>query len=201
MWSRHPVLLGWWLTMLGLFGVGWVIRDELLLITPFFAGMILAVITYRHVHPGVLARRVVYFVLVGTLLASSATTVVAAGSTLFIKADRAIPIVGFSVLGATNLLVAIIAWRALVQPSAKRAALAGMLALLLELFAMAFDVVMNHRAPEFRRHDLWIAIALYGAVTSMGTGALACIAAVSAFDPPDEQEIPAARVLDTDTHV
>src|SRR5688572_14004115 len=79
MGARHPVLLGWWLAVLGAFGLGMLINSELLLITPFFAAMVVAVFTYRCMRAGVLARRWLYYVLVGTLLASAATTVVACG--------------------------------------------------------------------------------------------------------------------------
>lgn len=195
MWTRHPALLGTWLVLLAMFALGWVFELELFLFLPFFAGMLVAPLTYRFVTPGVLARRGLYYVLVGSLLLAAATTLVAAGSTLLIQPGSPLGVVGFTVLGVTNVLIVIVTWRALVRPTPKRAALAGMLAVVSELVAMIVDVVTNHWV-HYDQREVWSGIALVGALIAVGAGALACIASLSAFRDPDEQDIPAARIVD-----
>jgi hypothetical protein len=101
---------------------------------------------------------------------------------------------GAITLGTTNVLIAILAWRALVRPSTRKAAGAGMCAVVLELVAMIVDVFFHMPRHVDDHTELGFAIALVGASFSIATGALACFAALITFEP-NRLDVPKARVI------
>ena len=189
------MLLLWWAVMITAFVVGTCVESVLLIVVPFLASFVLAICSAIRAHPGVLRYRGLYYGLVGTLLATSATTLVAAGSTLFIAPGTSLRVTGFTALGLVNMAVAVLTWRALVRPAPRRAAVAGMLAVISEMFAMIVDIAMNDGIHGFDRSARWIDIALWGSLITMGTGCLACVGALAAFRDADSHEIPEAQVV------
>lgn len=189
------MLLLWWAVMITAFVIGVCADSVLLVVIPFLASFVLAICSAIRAQPGVLRFRALYYGLVGTLLATSATTLVAAGSTLFIAPGTSLRVVGFTALGLVNMVVGVLTWRALVRPAPRRAAVAGMLAVLGEMFALIVDIVMNDRMPGFERGSEWIEVALWGSLISMASGCLACIAALAAFRDVDAHEIPEAQIV------
>lgn len=167
-----------------------------LAVMPFFGVMAVAIYTFRevdrHAH---LRYRWLYHALVGSLLASAAVTAVGAGMTIVSAPGTNVPMLGFVALGTTNVAIAALAWRALVRPSPRAAAGAGMIAVLLELVAMIIDITINAHRSTIGDQELGLAIALSAAMISIGTGALACFAALIAFEPR-RVEVPEARIVD-----
>jgi hypothetical protein len=189
----HRILAIVWGSIFVSFVLGIVMETAALTVLPFFGVMTVAVYTYRAVDRNAHLRyRWLYFALVGSLLFSASATVVGAGMTVAIDPGGDVPSYGLLALGTTNVLIAAMAWRALVRPSTRSAAAAGMLAVLLEVFAMVIDVTMNMYKTSVDR-EVGLAIALTAAMISIGTGALACFAALIAFEPR-RIEVPAARV-------
>lgn len=195
--SGHRALAILWGVILALVMLGCVLASPPLIVLPIFGAMPAAYLTYRHVdRTAQLAHRGWYYALVGSLLLSAAGTAVGSGMTVFITGTGALPILGFLALGTTNVAVAILAWRALVTPSTRIAALAGMLAVLLEMVAMSVDVMLDmHKGGFNSERELGMAIALFGALISVGTGALASLAALITF-VPQQVAVPEARVVD-----
>ncbi|HEY5923130.1 MAG TPA: hypothetical protein VIV11_15730 [Kofleriaceae bacterium] len=195
MLPRHRTLIVVWAVIFAASAVGWFGQVAALAIVPFFGAMIAAVITFRMVDRSADLRYArVYYVLVGLLLLSSALATIACGSTLFVSRTAPLIVVGFTALGATNLLIVMLAWRALVKPSTRRAALAGTVAVCAECFAMVFDVTVNMHVRGFGEQPM-AGVALLAALGSIATGALACFAALLAFGP-DLPDVPTARVVD-----
>lgn len=191
---RHRALTIFWSLLFATFVGGLVAAEPALIGLSFFMAMPLAYYTYREVDRAAdLRLRWLYYVLVGLLLASSAGSVVGAGMTVALN-DAHSPL-GALALGTTNVLIAILAWRALVQPSTRNAARAGMCAVVFELLAMIVDVFINmqkHRVDD--QTELGFAIVFMGAAFSIATGALACFAALITFEP-NHPEVPKARVI------
>jgi len=102
--------------------------------------------------------------------------------------------VGLTALGTTNVIIAILAWRALVAPSTRRAAVAGLVAVCTECLAMGFDVTVNMHVRGFGTEPE-TGFALLAALLTIATGSLACFAALIAFGP-NLPDVPAARVVD-----
>jgi hypothetical protein len=194
---RHRALTFVWALLFGSFAIGLAMELSALVVIPLLAAMPSAFFTYRAVERTAdLGYRWLYYALVGSLLLSAAATAVGAGMTIVIEPSGGMPIVGFLALGTTNVIVAILAWRALVRPSTRAAARAGMYAVLLELLAMTIDVVMtmHKNGTTFGDRELGFSIALVGATISLGTGALACFASLVTF-VPDQPDVPEARVV------
>src|SRR5688572_22948206 len=193
----HRMLAIVWAALAATFVAGTVSRFVPLTVLPFFGVIAVAVYTYRAVdkHAG-LRHRWLYFTLVGSLLLSAAATVVGAGMTVAIeRGSRDVPMLGLVTLGSTNVVIAALAWRALVRPSTRAAAGAGMVAVTLEIVATVIDGMINVRAMSYGEQELGFAIALTAAMISIGTGALACFAALLAFESK-RVEVPEARVVD-----
>jgi hypothetical protein len=192
----HRVLAVIWSVLFVTFVIGVVTRTAPLTVLPFFGVMAVAIYTYRevdrHAH---LRYRWLYYLLVGSLLLSAAVTVVGAGMTVVIATGGEFPMLGLVALGTTNVIVGALAWRALVRPSTRAAAGAGMMAVLLEIVAMIIDVMINMHKGSYGDQEMGLAIALTAAMISIGTGALACFAALVAFEPK-RVEVPEARVVD-----
>ena len=188
-----------WATLFAVFALGFATRSAALLAIAFFAPIPLGVGTYRGVdRSAALAHRGWYYVLVTPLLLSAAGTAVGAGMTIVSDPSGALPVLGFLALGTTNVVVAMLAWRALMRPSTRAAALAGMVAVLLELAAMVVDVMLNmHRGESHGEREIGIAIALFGSMITIGTGALACVGALVTFRRAT-LVVPEARVVDGD---
>jgi len=177
--------------------VGWLRPIAVLAIVPFFGSMIVAIITYRTVERSAdLKYRRAYYALVAPLLISAAVATVACGGTMFISRNGPMGVVGFTALGMTNVIVTILAWRALVAPSARRAALAGMVAVCAECVAMTIDISINLHVRGFGDQPE-TGIALLAALGSIATGSLACFASLITFGP-DLPDVPEARVVDGD---
>jgi hypothetical protein len=195
MLRRHRALIVVWTAIFIAAIIGFIVQAVPLALIAFFGPMIAAIGTFRMVDRDAdLKYRRAYYALVGLLLASAAVTAVAAGSTLFISRKAPMLVVGFTALGATNVVIVILAWRALVAPSTRRAALAGMIAACAECIAMAFDVTINMRVVGFGEQPA-TGIALLAALTTIATGALACFAALVAFGP-NLPDVPSARIVD-----
>ena len=195
---RHRALTFLWALLFASFAIGLTLEVTALVVLPLLAAMPTAFFTYRAVERTAdLGYRWLYYTLVGSLLLSAAATAVGAGMTLVIEPSRGMPIVGFLALGTTNVIVAILAWRALVRPSTRAAARAGMYAVLLELLAMTIDVVMTMQksGATLGDREIGFSIALYGATISLGTGALACFASLVTF-VPDQPDVPEARIVE-----
>jgi hypothetical protein len=187
-----------WATLFALFALGFVTRSAAVMAIVFFTPIPLGVVTYRGVdRTAVLAHRRWYQALVAPLLVSAAVTAVGSGMTMVTNSDGSLPVLGFLALGTTNVIVAILAWRALVRPSTRAAALAGMVAVVLELAAMVVDVMLNMHQGADGDREVGIAIALFGSMITIGTGALACLGALVTFRPAS-LAIPEARVVDGD---
>jgi len=190
----HRILPLVWAALFVTFVLGIAAEAAPLMVLPFFGVMAIAIYTYRAVDRSAdLRYRWLYFLLVGSLLLSAAVTVVGAGMTVVIDPDSPVPTIGLVALGSTNVVIGAIAWRALVRPSTRAAAGAGMLAVLLEIFAMMIDVTINIQNGSMADRELGLSIALSAAMISIGTGALACFAALTAFEPK-RIEVPEARV-------
>jgi hypothetical protein len=181
-----------WSALFVTFVLGIVLQAAPLTVLPFFGVMAVAIYTYREVdRTADLRHRWLYLVLVGSLMISAAVTVVGAGMTVVF--DPNVPTIGLIALGCTNVVISAIAWRALVRPSTRAAAGAGMLAVLLEIVAMVIDVMINMHKGWMAVHELGLSIALSAAMISIGTGALACFAALIAFEPK-RIDVPEARI-------
>jgi hypothetical protein len=155
---------------------------------------VLGLITVKRTESsGALRRSWLYCGALALLLAACATAAVGAGSTVLFDVDES-PVVGFVTLATTNLLLAVLGWRALVRPGPRRAAVVGFLAIALEVFAVVMDVGLN----MFRKQPdtTLFVVALYACVVAIGSGALVCIAALASFEPPPPTNVPGARVVD-----
>jgi len=195
MLPRHRVLSILWAMVFTTTLVGWALQSVPLMVVTLFAPMLLSIVTYRRVQRDAdLVRPRTYKLLLGLLLLTSATAAVLCGSTIFISSSGPVYVVGLTLLGATNVIVAILAWRALLAPSTRGAALAGLVAVCAQCIAMAIDVNINMRVPGFGEQPE-TGFALLAALVTMGTGSLACFAALVAFGP-DLPDVPEARVVD-----
>jgi hypothetical protein len=192
----HRMLAVIWGALFATFVIGIATRTAPLTVLPFFGVMAIAIYTYREVDRNAhLRNRWLYYTLVASLLLSASVTVVGAGMTVVADPDSKVPTFGLLALGTTNVVIGALAWRALVRPSTRAAAGAGMMAVLLEIVAMIIDVMMNMSKSPVGDLELGLAIALSAAMISIGTGALACFAALIAFEPR-RVEVPEARVVD-----
>ncbi len=186
---RHRALTIFWSLLFATFGIGLALAEPALIGLSLFVAIPLAYSTYREVERAAdLRLRWLYYLLVGLLFASAAGSVVGAGMTYAYSSTGAIA------LGTTNVLIAILAWRALVRPSTRRAAGAGMCAVVLELLAMIVDAFFHMPWHVDDRTELGFAIVFIGASFSIATGALACFAALITFEP-NRPEVPKARVI------
>lgn len=198
MQHHRGVLIGWAATI-GAFLTGLLVGSGMLAILPYFAAMALAVMTVKRTErTGELRHIWLYRASLGLLLLATGTCLVAAGSTVFLPHDiGGGGIAGFITLASTNLVIAVLAWRALVNPAPRRAALVGLAAVFVETFAMLTDIIINVSGSTFWR-DSYLPIALYASFVATWTGALVCMAALAAFDRSGMVVVPAARVVDDD---
>jgi hypothetical protein len=188
----HGIIALVWGALFAMFVLGIVTRAAALMGLPFFGVIGVAIYTYRAVDRNARLRyRWMYFLLVGSLLVTAAATVVGAGMTM--AGDSEVPGFGLVALGSANVVIGAAAWRALVRPSTRAAAGAGMMAVLLEIIALVVDV-MFMPLSSYADRELGLAIALSAAMISIGTGALACFAALTAFEPK-RVDVPEARVV------
>jgi hypothetical protein len=191
---RHRALTIFWSLLFATFGIGLALAEPALIGLSLFVAIPLAYSTYREVERAAdLRLRWLYYLLVGLLFASAAGSV--AGASMTVALDDARSPIGAIALGTTNVFIAILAWRALVRPSTRNAAGAGMCAVVFEIIAMVIDVFLNmqkHHVDD--RTELGFAIVFIGASFSIATGALACFAALITFEP-NRLDVPKARVL------
>ena len=191
---RYPKLLvAWGLTVL-LSACMWFGLPELAL--PLLVTAItLAVLTVKRTErTGELRRAWLYRGALAIQLVACATCVVGASSTVLFDVDES-PVVGFAVHATTNVVLVVLAWRALVYPGPRRAAVVGSLAIPLEIVALIVDAGLN----MFRAQPdtTLFVVGLYASVLATWAGALVCIAALVAFEaPPPPTNVPAARVVD-----
>lgn len=193
---QHRGLLVAWTIVVGAFLVGIFGGNTALRILPQLGAMVLALITLPRV-----ARRaplrylLVYRASLVLLLAAAGTCLIAAGSTAIIDVnDGSTRVAGFVALSTTNLVLTVLAWRALVNPTPRRAAFAGLIAVLVETVAMLIDIIANISA-SFETTNA-VAVMLYASFVATWAGALVCMAAIGAFDRADATAVPEARVVE-----
>ncbi len=195
--KRHPVLLLMWAVTVGGFVASVVLGIGDLVLLSQLAAILCGMLTVRNSEgPGVLRRPWLFRAALVLLLAAAATCLVAAGSTAVISLGAAHHrLTGLAALAVTNLIIAILAWRALTRPSMRRAAVVGLLALVFEVSALVVDVIIN---IDTNGRDLTQAaqLALLASFSANWLGALVSITALTAFDPADESTVPQARVVD-----
>jgi hypothetical protein len=196
---HRGVLIGWTATITA-FLVGLLIGNVELALLPHFAAMALAVLTVKRTErTGELRRVKLYRASLVALLLAAGTCLVAAGSTVFVPraGDRGAYMLGLITLASTNLVIAVLAWRALVNPAPRRAALVGLAAVFVETFAMLTDIFIN--VPSHGLSDgTLVPVALYASFSATWMGALVCMAALGTFDRSGMVVVPAARVVDDD---
>jgi hypothetical protein len=196
---QHRGILVAWIATIGAFLTGILGGFVELALLPHFAAMALAVLTVKRTErTGELRRVMLYRASLALLLLATGTCLVAAGSTVFVPDGLGgSRIAGFVTLASTNLVIAILAWRALVSPAPRRAALVGLAAVFVETFAMLTDVIINVGDTGFS-HGRLLVIALIASFAATWTGALVCMAALGSFDRSGMVVVPAARVVDDD---
>ncbi len=193
-----PLVVAWTLS-LGAWLVGWVTGNVGLAALPQFVAIVLAVLTVRVAAATAPLRHVLaYRAALGLLLASSATVVIAGGSTVAFADDAGgTEIAGLVALASTNLLIAVLSWRAIMRPAPRRAAIASLLAVTLELVALVVDLIMNlgMLSREIISHDTLI-VTILATFATTWAGALVAIAALTTFERPGEIDMPSARIVD-----
>ncbi len=191
---RHRVLVALWTATIVIFLLGWF--QPLLLLLAQCCAFVLAIMSVRRAEPtGELRRRWIYRGALGLLLAAAGTVVVSAGSSVALGApDSHQPVVGFIALATLNVITAVIAWRALVNPAPRRAAVVGLIAVAAELFALIVDVLINMDS-RFEPTDFQI-VSMFASFAATWAGALVCMAALLSFAPPSMYTVPDARVVD-----
>jgi hypothetical protein len=199
---QHRGVLIAWIITIGAFLAGILGGIVELAILPHFAAMALAIMTVKRTErTGELRRVLLYRASLVLLLLATSTCLVAAGSTVFIP--QHIPgthVAGFITLATTNLVVAVLAWRALVNPAPRRAALVGLAAVFVETFAMLTDIIIdvgsNGVSGDALSRGKLVPVALFAAFAATWTGALVCMAALGTFDRSGMVVVPEARVVD-----
>lgn len=200
---HRGVLIAWIITIAA-FLVGILGGIVELVLLPHFAAMAMAVITLKRTErTGELRHVTLYRASLLLLLLATSTCLVAAGSTVFARNDLAgARVAGFVTLASTNLVLAILGWRALVNPAPRRAAVAGITAVFVETFAMLTDIIIdvsgNGGSGNALSHGKLVPLALYASVTATWTGALVCMASLGTFDRSGMVVVPEARVVDDD---
>lgn len=195
--AHHRGVLIAWATTIVAFLTGILGGIVELTLLPFFAAMALAVLTVKRTErTGELRYVLVYRASLVLLLLATGTCLVAAGSTVFVPTGLG-GIAGFITLATTNVMIAVLGWRALVNPAPRRAAIAGLAAVFVETFAMLADVIINVTRSGFS-HGTLVPLALYASFVSTWTGALVCMAALATFDRSGMVVVPEARVVDDD---
>jgi hypothetical protein len=197
--ASRILVVAWLLTIAGTVAV-WVgvpdaeskpVEGVMLILLPPFAAVMLALLAVIYTAPAApLRRTLVYRGTLSLLVASSAATLAAAGSTVFVDHT----LFGFAMLASTNLLVMIAGWRALVRPAPRRAAIVGLLAVALELASAFFDLIVNFARPNPELSDQQISLLFVAALATTGCGALVSIAALVSFDRSTSTHVPAARI-------
>ncbi len=191
MWRHRVLLLAWGITIV-MYASGFVLSPGLSVLAQFIA-FALAIITARKAERlGVLRYRWVFRAAFGLLLAATATVLVSAGSTVVVGGEGAT--VGLITLASTNLLAAILTWRALVRPAPRRAALVALLVVVAELVALIADAAISINL-DYRPTSLGV-VALISSFAATWAGALACIAVLVSFEPAPMYVVPDARLVD-----
>jgi hypothetical protein len=190
---RHRHLLAAWIVTLALVGYG-MLAASWTIVVAMFGAMVLAGATVKRCElVGELRYPWPYRAAVVILLGATGTVLAAAGSTVIVGDGH---LAGFIALALTNLIAAIMAWRALVKPAPRRAAIAGLVVVIAELFAMIADIVINIGERDPGPSGTAIMIALLGSFVATWAGALVSIAALACFAPASMVTVPGARVVD-----
>jgi hypothetical protein len=193
---QHLGLLVAWIATFGAFLIGILGGLAELVLLPQFAAMALAVITLKTTErTGELRRVTLYRASLVLLLLAAGTCLVAAGSTVFVADELGRRMAGFIALATTNLVVVVLAWRAIVRPAPRRAAIVGLAAVCFESIALLTDIIIN--LGGFGTPTL-AAVSLGASLSATWTGALVCMAALGTFDRSGMVVVPAARVVDDD---
>ncbi len=193
---RHRVLVAFWIATIVAFACGFLVSEPALSVLAQFSAFILAIISAKCAEGvGVLERRLVYRGALGLLLVTSMTVVICGGGSVAFGKGSDHGLVGFICLASLNVVTGVLAWRALVRPAPRRAALVGLLAVVAELFALLIDlgINLNHHAFHPTSFQIVAMLAGWGATWA---GALVCIAALLSFSPQPMYEVPDARVVD-----
>jgi hypothetical protein len=193
MW-RHRVLLLLWSITIVTFALGFMIATGLAVLAQFAAFALAGVTVHRAQRLGVLRHPWIYRGALLLLLAATGTTLISAGSTVVVRGGEAGPTVGLITLASTNLVAAILTWRALTRPSPRRAALVGLLAVVAELVALCVDAAISINLG-YDPTSLGV-VALIASFAATWAGALVCIATLVSFEPSPMYVVPAARVID-----
>lgn len=169
----------------GLLALGWLLAT------------LLSITTWSSVRAdGQLVRVRWYRAALGGLLVCVAAETVAAASTLVIDGTSGAKEPGFVFIAAGSAALAILVWRALVRPSTKGAARVGTFAITYLPVMALVDIVWGTAGDSIQevRAGMWPTIMVVGFALTCVAGAVACIAALTAFGPCTS--LPAARQLD-----
>ncbi len=197
--AHHRGVLIAWVVTIVVFLTGVLGGSLELALLPHFSAMALAVMTLKRTErTGELRHVWLYRASLVLLLLATGTCLVTAGSTVFVPTGiGGGRIAGFITLASTNLVIAVLGWRALVNPAPRRAALVGVAAVFVETFAMLIDVIINVTGDD-SAHGMLVPIALYASFVATWTGALVCMAALATFDRSGMVVVPSARIVDED---
>ena len=167
-----------WLALLFSIGFGFLCETEAIIGWGYLLSAFMALITFVGLGGAVrvLLYPRLYRLLLGLLLVSAFTTAAAAGSTLAFGGVDLFS--GFIVVGTINLVLAIATWRAMVSPSAARAAGIGLVAIVIELFAFLGDAMINYRVHG---HETAMIFTIFAALATMAAGAITSFAALVCF--------------------
>lgn len=129
-----------------------------------------------------------YRLAVGALLAATAVCTAGALRFYFVEGGH-----GFVILGATAIAASMLGWRALVRPTARRAAQAGTAAVIGPTVAIIADLVRLDGDLFWDEH--WSAIAFIAVYVAMILGLLVSATSVLVFRAALD-ELPPARIRD-----
>lgn len=152
----------------------------------WLTGIVLSVLTIPNASTDAELVRVLPYriVIIGSLLAGVAT-VIGVGHTVW--ADGA---VGFFATASVGCIAVILAWRAFVAPSPRRAALVGAVATVGSMLAVIIDVQLYVDSSDYVEHGLEGVMAI-GVLAMWILGPLTSLAALTLFAP--RSNLPPAR--------
>jgi len=190
---RHQVLILLWILTIAMLIAGFT-YEPVFAVFAQLAAIGCAVLTVvRTQRLGVLRYKWIYRICLCVLLAATGTVLVCAGRTVAFGSEGH-AVVGFIALATTNLLAAVLAWRALTNPDRRRAAVVGLMVVVAELVALIIDAVISVKF-DYHPDDFGV-VALFASFAATWAGALVCIAALVSFDPAPMYIVPDARVVD-----
>ena len=159
----------------------------------WFIGIPLVIITFRRaIKDGHLQRPGWYRAALVIQLVVTVVGVVGASHTVLVDGR-----IGFVSVATVQLVTAILTWRAITRPDARRAVAAAMIALLVTVGALILDILLyvppRAAAEVGQVFDPWTAVAVTSVFLSWIGGAVVCLAAINTFGPPTNR--PDARAV------